>query len=327
MCCVEFLVIYTKFVSVIVVRSFCVSLPQKRKLNFNVRSFMQIKVSIIIPVYNGEKFIARCLDALVGQSLRDIEIICVDDGSADTTFSILESYEQKDIRIKALTQSNKGPGGARNAGLKRAEGEYISFIDADDRVGDDYLEKLYNVAKLYDADLVTVGMKKVYPSYTKFRAKVSVEGVYEDVQEKYRVSCCPPEFYVMNKLYKAESLRAIDLRFDEGVCYEDVMFVARAVCELKKLVSLPDVYYEYINHSNGVTKGTQTPKKQLEKYQAHKQFVAYCKANNIELDAKYKNLTKRYYSLFGVAILKIKENQRFRVWKLFDFIPVWMVRL
>ena len=115
-------------------------------LNFGERKKMP-KVSIVIPVYNVEKYLRECLDSVVNQSLRDIEIICINDGSTDNSFKILEEYKSKEIRLQVLSQKNGGQSKARNAGLEVATGEYIYFLDSDDYIKTDALEILYKIAK------------------------------------------------------------------------------------------------------------------------------------------------------------------------------------
>ena len=110
-----------------------------------------IKVSVIIPVFNTEKYISKCLSSLVNQTLDDIEIICVNDGSTDNSLEIIEKIANNDARIKIINQEHKKQGAARNAGLKIAEGEYIGFVDSDDWIDLNYYEMLYNTAKKYDA--------------------------------------------------------------------------------------------------------------------------------------------------------------------------------
>ena len=106
-----------------------------------------ILVSVIIPAYNVEKYIAKCLDSLINQSLKDIEIIIIDDGSTDKTPFIIKDYANQDKRIKVIAQTNQKQGAARNRGLEAASGEYIGFVDADDWVDLNYFEKLYETAK------------------------------------------------------------------------------------------------------------------------------------------------------------------------------------
>ena len=115
---------------------------------------MSIKVSVIMPVFNVEKYLRQCLDSLLNQSLTEFEIICVDDGSTDSSLEILHEYQQKDHRVKVLTQQNKFAGVARNNGLKVAQGEYVFFLDSDDFFEKDMFMEVYNQGKKTDADIV-----------------------------------------------------------------------------------------------------------------------------------------------------------------------------
>ncbi|MDR2160688.1 MAG: glycosyltransferase, partial [Desulfovibrio sp.] len=113
------------------------------------------KVSVIIPVYNTEPYLRRCLDSVCGQTLREIEIICVNDGSTDGSLEILREYAQKDSRVKVIElEENKGAGAARNAGIDAARGEYIGFVDSDDYVDLDFYETLYVKAQETQAEVV-----------------------------------------------------------------------------------------------------------------------------------------------------------------------------
>ena len=103
-----------------------------------------VKISIIVPVFNVEKYLSECLNSLINQTLKDIEIICVDDGSTDSSPSILEEFRNKDERIKVIRQENSGVSVARNNGLAIAQGEYVGFVDSDDWVDADFFEKLYS---------------------------------------------------------------------------------------------------------------------------------------------------------------------------------------
>ena len=115
---------------------------------------MGTKVSVILPVYNVSDYLRQCMDSIVGQTLKDIEIICVDDGSTDDSLAILKEYEAKDQRVKVIQQANAGAGAARNKGLEIATGEYLSFLDSDDFVDVNMYEQLYLKAKAKDIDVV-----------------------------------------------------------------------------------------------------------------------------------------------------------------------------
>ena len=200
---------------------------------------MEPKVSIIIPVYNVEPFLARCLDSVVGQTLRGIEIICVDDGSPDRSIDILNRYAAQDDRIRVISQENRGLGGARNRGFDAATGEFILFVDSDDWIDPAYCERLYEAAREAEADIACASMLKIRPSYSKWTIHYTERQVAAEAQEKFRLCRCPPDFYVMNKLLRREMLLRLGLRFRERVCYEDVEYTMRLLGEGGVLVRFP----------------------------------------------------------------------------------------
>ena len=120
-----------------------------------------VAISIVIPVYNVEKYLRECLDSLINQTFNDFEVICVNDGSKDSSLEILNEYAQKDIRFKVISQENGGSGSARNNGLSRAQGKYVQFLDGDDYFEPEMLEKLYNLAEKHQADITVCSSRKV----------------------------------------------------------------------------------------------------------------------------------------------------------------------
>lgn len=287
---------------------------------------MEPKVSVIIPVYNVEPFLARCLDSVVGQTLREIEIVCVDDGSPDRSIDILRRYAAGDNRIRVISQENRGLGGARNRGFDAATGEYILFVDSDDWIDPAYCERLYEAARETGADVACASMLKIRPSYSKWTVRYTQRAEVADAVEKFRVCRCPPDFYVMNKLLRREMLLRLGLRFRERVCYEDVEYTMRVLGEGGRLVTVPDVVYRYMVNGASITKSRQTPKKQQDRYLAHKALVAYVDAHGIPLDARFRRVTRRVYERWGLTWLKIKECGDRSTWRLFDLIPIWNKR-
>ena len=122
------------------------------------------KVSVIVPVHNTGKYLSKCLDSLLGQTLTDLEVICINDGSTDDSLEILSQYAQKDKRIKIIDfKENKGVSVARNEGIKAAMGDYVAFMDSDDLVDLDFYEKLYEKACQTGADIVKGDLKEIFP--------------------------------------------------------------------------------------------------------------------------------------------------------------------
>ncbi len=286
---------------------------------------MQPKISVIVPVYNVETYLPRCLESLIAQTLEDIEIICVDDESTDGSLEILRSYATHEPRMRVLTQKNKRQGGARNTGLDIACGEYVLYIDSDDWIDPDYCESLYRAAAAIDADVAVGAIRKdrVSPPLSKWVIRFHEERVVEDLAEKFAGCQCPPDFHPVNKLLRREALLRAGFRFREYAQYEDVEYVMQILGELGRLVTVPGPTYHYVVHEGSTVKGKQTAEKQLNKYNAHKAFIAYADRKGLRLKPKHRNLTKRFYTLGGITVLKLKDQDGRLVWRLFDFIPIW----
>ena len=132
------------------------------------------KVSIVVPIYNVEKYLRQCLDSIVNQTLKDIEIICVDDGSKDSSPEIIEEYVKKDSRVKVITKENSGYGNSMNRGFDMATGEYIGIVESDDYADPDMFEKLYDIAKKNDLDIVKSGFYFYYSVPEEKNEKVEI---------------------------------------------------------------------------------------------------------------------------------------------------------
>lgn len=284
---------------------------------------MDIKVSIIIPVYNTEHLIDRCLESVVAQSLDSFEVICVDDGSTDNSGAKLDSWAQRDRRIKVIHQANGRQGKARNAAMAIARGEYIGMVDSDDYIPREYFERLYDAARRADADIAVCGITKQKRMGSRSLSHFEREITTENITEKLRLCNCPPDFHPVNKLYRRSMLDALSLRFAEGVQYEDVMFVTRALCESRRMVCVAGLSYIYVLNPTSTVKSRQTAAKQAQKYSAHRAMVDYMLSRGIRLSHKHRNITVRHYSLCGITIWKIKECDNKRTLRLFDLLPIY----
>ena len=211
----------------------------------------EIKVSIVVPIYNLEKYVPRCLDALVNQTLEDIEIICVNDGSKDSAGQIIEDYKKKyPNKVKTFHKENGGEWSARTYGLKKAVGEYVGFIDSDDIPEVTWAEKLYNAAKENDADIAFSGYDRVDLDTGK---TVSVEMTQYGTMNKevdwnddFIVYANPS---LWNKLYRREIVKDSEFLPFRGC--NDTLFLIRAYMDgAKKLTFIPDVLYHYYLRSS-----------------------------------------------------------------------------
>ncbi|MDO4184537.1 MAG: glycosyltransferase [Rhodospirillales bacterium] len=182
------------------------------------------KISVIVPVYNTAQYLPQCLDSIINQTFNDIEIICINDGSTDTSLEILNRYAIKDTRVKIIDQTNHGAGYSRNEGIKKASGEYIAFIDADDWIDEAFLEKSLNTAKEYDADIVeTTKSYNVYSdNNVKLFNKKNAKGfTYEENYFRRDV--------IWDKLFKTEFIKKHDITFPNGLCHNDAFFLLQCL--------------------------------------------------------------------------------------------------
>lgn len=203
-----------------------------------------VKVSVIIPVYNVENYIARCLDSILCQTFKDFEIICVDDGSTDETLEILNAYCLFDKRIKIIKQQNKGVSAARNTGLKAAKGKYISFVDSDDWIAEDMLEKLYKNAQKHTSDFVFCSINSVDIESGNICAYHSEK--VSNIIKKYKNKPFSErdldanEYFnqhvtVWNKLYRRDFLNKNKLKFYEGLIFEDYLFFTQIYFKAQRI--------------------------------------------------------------------------------------------
>lgn len=213
-----------------------------------------IKVSVILPVYNEEKYLEQCLDSICSQTLREIEIICIDDGSVDRSLQILQSYEKQDKRIKVITQQNRYAGTARNHGMKYAVGKYLSFLDSDDYFEPDMLEKMYNKAEDLHSDIVICR----YAEHCEKSGKTTLKDCsFEDLFFNERVfgekECfqgallnCAGIFQVTkgwawDKLFRTEFVKNCGYKFPDFRSSEDGFFVYMLMARAERISYMDDV--------------------------------------------------------------------------------------
>ena len=175
------------------------------------------KISIIVPVYNNEKFLEKCLNSLINQTLKNIEIICINDESTDKSLQLLEKFANIDKRIQIINQTHSGPSIARNKGIKKAKGEYIGFVDSDDWVDLNFFEQLYINVKKYNADIGVAGIKRVRSYKWKYHIKFEKEEVIQDINKKFQKCDVPDKCYPVNKIYKLSELKKRNIYFEPNV--------------------------------------------------------------------------------------------------------------
>ncbi len=229
-----------------------------------------IKISVIIPVYNTEKYLDECLDNIDNQTLKEIEIICVNDGSTDNSLEVLKRHQKKDKRIKIINQENAGVSVARNTGIKAAKGKYIMFADSDDLIPAYAYKKAFECAEKYNADIVQLGNicfedgKEIDLnsfSYDDSKIEIYTREKSENPYDTLKVEMTS----IWNKIWKKSWLIENNLFFKEGIkIAEDGLFNIIAFANLDRLVHDNNIFYCYRQNRPESTLSTSTAKKILE---------------------------------------------------------------
>ena len=219
-------------------------------------------ITTIIPAYNSEDYIKRCVDSLTSQDFKDVEIIIVDDGSEDKTLEIANACAAKDDRIKVLHTNNNGVSNARNRGLNNAKGEYVNFVDSDDVVAPGYYSKLLEAARSNNAQIAQCGFEYLYEDGT---TKIDdnkcvgvISGTDKILAKHYEGMIGGITMALWDKLFKRELIE--DIRFDTCLTlYEDVDFMYRVLKLTDKVVAIEDRLYQYFQREDSAMRTDKNP--------------------------------------------------------------------
>ena len=234
------------------------------------------KVSVVVPCYNVEKYLPECLESLCKQSLKDIEIICVNDGSTDGTLGILRDFESRDPRIVVIDKPNSGYGHTMNTGFAKARGEYIGITESDDFASRDMFKTLYDFAKKHDLDLV----KSNYYEHTdngdvkmEPYAKYEYRRVFDPRVEQDVLTVLP---IIWAGLYRRQMLVDEGIRFNEtpGASYQDTSFVHQVWCSARRVALLPGAYLHYrVDNANSSVKSSSKIYEVCGEYALTREFL------------------------------------------------------
>lgn len=213
-----------------------------------------VAISIVIPVYNLENYLRESLDSIINQTFTDFEVICVNDGSKDKSLEILEEYKKKDNRFIVLSQENSGAGMARNHGLEVAQGKYVQFLDGDDYFEPDMLEKLYNCAEKFGADIAVCASRKVDENGLVIESGNPNSPLNKDLvpfDKTFSYQDFPEDIFNLsgnapwNKLYSRDMIMKNELRYPDLTGPDDMCFVHMANVCAKKIAAIPDELINY----------------------------------------------------------------------------------
>ena len=256
---------------------------------------MQPKISVIIPVYNGAKYLSRCVDSLQKQTFSDFEVIFIDDGSVDDSRKILDEYAKKDKRVTVIHKKNHGVSAARNDGIKAATGEYIHFLDVDDEIDFDYYERMINYAG--DIDILCSG----FVSNSKYSDNLiyNHEHHLTTLFGKLFWTQCLVKSFVWRYLFKMDFIKKNNLFFDISlISQEDAVFVLRAFAVSNNVIVVPKVNYHYLFNSDSVLnkKDCEHHNKLKQQYKIGKIFRKnYAKENNVAFLWWFRKVIKIFF--------------------------------
>ena len=229
-----------------------------------------MKVSIVIPIYKAEKYMKQCVDSVLAQTYKNIEVILVEDGSPDRCGEICDEYAKEDTRIKVIHKENEGVSKARNEGLSLATGEYIQFVDSDDYLESNMIELLVSTMEQQKVDLVVCGFYEENQSFSRISSPGEHTGTYSKKEILENITQNPYSLHygvLWNKLYKNEYIKE-QLRFQEDMDFgEDFIFNLGYLANIKEIYVLEEPLYRYIRYNGDSLMYRQTKgKEQKDKY-------------------------------------------------------------
>lgn len=216
-------------------------------------------ISIIVPVYNVEKYLEKCVDSIINQTYKNLEIILVDDGATDSSGKLCDELAKIDNRIKVYHKENGGLSDARNYGVEKSTGEYIGFVDSDDYIDAEMYEKLYEAIKKENVDVVECNLKIIYPD----RVELFTEQKYYNVYTKQEYL---EEYLKIEKIFGSACVRLIKsdiakkLKFPVGKLYEDTYYAYDLIEKVDRYVIMNNPYYNYLMRENSITNTKFNPR-------------------------------------------------------------------
>lgn len=283
---------------------------------------MKEKVSIIIPVYNSERTLERCLDSVINQTYKNIEILIVNDGSKDKSLEIMKEYQKKDNRIMVINQENKGLSGARNAGLDKATGEYVTFIDSDDYIKANLIKDTIEIFNRYNCDVVRNNYELAYKDgNTKYRKELYEENEILSINEKKEeliknILLGKVQSYSWLLTIKKEILDKNSLKFDEDIFFmEDIVFLIRLIFFIKNIYFMSEPkYYYYQSNENSLTKDSKKYIKNIKNILImKKRLEKILKMNMDEYEAYLKIINTIYLNgIIGYLKTAVRNSENYK---------------
>ena len=280
------------------------------------------RISIIVPVYNVENYLTKCLDSLVNQSYRNIEVLVVDDGSKDKSAEIIKSFVLKyPEKIKAFTKVNGGLSDARNFGIERATGDYIGFVDSDDYVTETMFEEMLLLAEKHQAKMVICNIQKVDENGQVTQKLTQLPNMQEKINLEDHFSVFSDiSYFACNKLFRKELFE--HKRFKKGVHFEDIQLIPQLLLECEIIAQTQSFHYQYLERTDSITK-THTEKGLdiLKAVQDVENEFKGSRYSNKKIELKNFQIFEGVYS-FLAYLAFVKNEEMF--YKMSDKLAVFM---
>ena len=270
-------------------------------------------ISIVVPVYNVEKYLSRCIDSILNQTYEKWEAIFVNDGSKDNSLEILKKYQNKDKRIKIVNKKNEGSGIARNIGIEQSKGEYLAFLDSDDWYEKNFLEKLYNNLKENNSDVSMCNPRMTYDDSQKNK-NINVYH-FDSIElnknpEKILGILAMP--VIWNKLYKKKLIMKNNIKFPNYSFSEDVEFLYKVFLYVDKVSKVEEYLYNYYQRDNSETK--KIKRESIEQvYKVIENIESYVKNNFIDkLGIFYQYKIQFIYSVSQILLSRTTGDKKLK---------------
>lgn len=271
---------------------------------------MNIKVSVIVPIYNVEKYLAECLESLVNQSLKQIEIICINDGSTDSSAWILEEYNKKYSQIKVINKDNTGYGDSVNIGISNAKGEYIGIVEPDDYIEKDAFEKLYNLGAANSSDIVRGNFYYYSKQKNEKRDSIKKDIIVSNLKKESWLFMEPPAIW--SAIYKRAFIvdNNITLLETPGASFQDTGFYFKTLVSANKIYLTKDAFLHYrIDNSSSSVKSNKKVYNVVEEHKSIRDFMISKKL----FDKYYENIVVAKFAnyIWNTSRLSKKEAKKF----------------
>jgi len=296
-------------------------LQNKTSVIFLKGEFMQKElISVIVPVYKVEKYLHKCLDSILNQTYKNLEIILVDDGSPDRCGEICDEYAKKDARVRVIHKQNGGVSDARNAGLEIAAGEYIGFVDGDDYIDENMYRAMYDAVKKDESDIAICGLLSVDENANEIKKNnlnIPIEDGCFDKEYIFKQFCINKYWHyvtVWNKLYKKELFSVI--KFPVGKIHEDELVAHHIVGKCSRISCISKPLYFYVKRSDSIT-NKPFSEQRLDGAEAFLDRATYMKAYGMD-EVVANSLLRAIYIMRRVSHKKVvcSEDVKKRIWTL-----------